>query len=57
MKKSPLFNDDGIIINCSTQMLAAEKNPTSVSNTQKYLLRVKVLLNRLDEIKQWTNHL
>jgi hypothetical protein len=52
-KKSPLFNDDGIIIKrCSTQMLAAEKNPTSVSNTPKEVpAEVKVLLNRLDEIK------
>ena len=35
-----------------TQMLAAEKNPTSVSNTPKEVpAEVKVLLNRLDEIK------
>ena len=35
-----------------TQMLAAEKNPTSVSNTPKEVPEeVKVLLNRLDEIK------
>ena len=35
-----------------TQMLAAEKNPTSVSNTRKQApAEVKVLLNRLDEIK------
>jgi hypothetical protein len=33
-------------------MLAAEKNPTSVSNTPKEVpAEVKVLLNRLDEIK------
>jgi len=35
-----------------TQMLAAEKNPTSVSNNPKEVpAEVKVLLNRLDEIK------
>ena len=35
-----------------TQMLAAVKNPTSVSNTPKEVpAEVKVLLNRLDEIK------
>lgn len=35
-----------------TQMLAAEKNPTSVSNTPKEVpAEVKVLLNRLEEIK------
>ncbi|MDI6046979.1 hypothetical protein [Flavobacterium yafengii] len=34
------------------QMLAAEKNPTSVSNNPKEVpAEVKVLLNRLDEIK------
>ena len=35
-----------------TQMLAAEKNPTSVTNNPKEVpAEVKVLLNRLDEIK------
>ena len=35
-----------------TQMLAAEKNPTSATNTTKEVpAEVKVLLNRLDEIK------
>ena len=35
-----------------TQMFAAEKNPTSISNTPKEIpAEVKVLLNRLDEIK------
>ncbi len=35
-----------------TQMLAAEKTPTSVSNNPKEVpAEVKVLLNRLDEIK------
>lgn len=35
-----------------TQMLAAEKNPTSVSNTPKEVpAEVKVMLNRLEEIK------
>jgi hypothetical protein len=35
-----------------TQMLAAEKNPTAISNTPKEVpAEVKVLLNRLDEIK------
>jgi hypothetical protein len=35
-----------------TQMLAAEKNPTSVSTNPKEVpAEVKVLLNRLDEIK------
>ncbi|MFV8361420.1 hypothetical protein [Flavobacterium sp. LS1P3] len=35
-----------------TQMLAAEKNPTSVSNNPKEVpAEVKVMLNRLDEIK------
>ena len=35
-----------------TQMLAAETTPTSVSNTPKEVpAEVKVLLNRLDEIK------
>ena len=35
-----------------TQMLAAEKNPTSVSSNPKEVpAEVKVLLNRLDEIK------
>ena len=33
-----------------TQMLAAEKNPTSVSNTPKEVpAEVKVLLNRLEK--------
>lgn len=35
-----------------TQILAGEKNPTSVSNDPKEVpAEVKVLLNRLDEIK------
>lgn len=35
-----------------TEMLAAEKNPTSIANTPKEVpAEVKVLLNRLDEIK------
>ncbi|TDD77069.1 hypothetical protein [Flavobacterium caseinilyticum] len=35
-----------------TQMLAAEKTPTSIANTPKEVpAEVKVLLNRLDEIK------
>jgi hypothetical protein len=35
-----------------TQMLAAEKSPIAVSNTPKEVpAEVKVLLNRLDEIK------
>jgi hypothetical protein len=35
-----------------TQMLAAEKNPTAISNTPKEVpAEVKILLNRLDEIK------
>ncbi|OAB29409.1 hypothetical protein SAMN05444395_10618 [Flavobacterium fryxellicola] len=35
-----------------TQMLAAEKNPTAIANTPKEVpAEVKVLLNRLDEIK------
>jgi len=36
-----------------TQMFAAEKNPTSVSNNPKEVpAEVKILLNRLDEIKE-----
>ncbi|TDE07220.1 hypothetical protein [Flavobacterium sandaracinum] len=36
-----------------TQMLAAEKNPTAITNTPKEVpAEVKVLLNRLDEIKE-----
>ena len=35
-----------------TQMLAAEKNPTSATNTPKEVTaEVKVLLNRIEEIK------
>ena len=35
-----------------TQMLAAEKNPTAINNTTKEIpAEVKVMLNRLDEIK------
>lgn len=35
-----------------TQMLAAEKNPTAIPNTPKEVpAEVKILLNRLDEIK------
>ena len=35
-----------------TQMLAAEKNPTVINNTTKEIpAEVKVMLNRLDEIK------
>ena len=35
-----------------TQIYAAEKNPTAISNTTKEIpAEVKVMLNRLDEIK------
>lgn len=35
-----------------TQLFAAEKNPTAISNTPKEVpAEVKIMLNRLDEIK------